>query len=405
MAESKIEGKYELEEMSGALSAGHRDTLPSHKSSVVPDDHALVGPSDGDPVRKPQGAPREPLMRTSESDHRVPRHLPRSSLEDLLQVGEGPDFPSTNFSKDAPHVPLHQPPSNENSSAHPSLISLPPSSSTLSSQGESESPALTSRRLFKLYKARTTHLSNQFPHLKCVCSASRHDKANITIIDYSGSALQGSKQLRIDFGVNFGLRQNQKPEERRQARTEESRIFMCANSLWPDVDTRLIILEDIGPTMINLLGATFELSPEFFEEHLHRSGYRGNDLQELSPSAWRTSSLQKNYVSMEWRRPVKRWTQEPITPAQWEDLLGYFRPHHQPYGPPHLEGTERLEQIGDDVGGPKDAEYRLETTTNIFRPEFAMNMDPDGALPETTPSGWEERATACVVELNNLQYG
>ena len=396
MTESEIDGKYELEELSG---------LPSHNSSVGPNDHALGGPSNDDPLRKPQ---REQLRRTTK------RHLPRSSLDDLLQVGEGPDslaggerdaLPSATFSKDARYVPLPQPHAHDDASVHPSLKSLPPSSSTLSGQEESESPALTSKRLLEQYKARNRHLSNQFPHLQCVCSASRHDKANISVIDYSGSALRGSKQLEIDFGVENEFIINPIFEERRQSRIEDSRVFMCADSLGSDVDTRLIVLEDIGPTMINLLGATFELSPEFFEEHLHRSGYRGTDLQELSPSAWRTSSLQKDYVSMEWRRPVKRWIQEPITPSQWGELLGHFSPDRQTYNRPYLERVERMEQTEGDVGRPEDAEYWLETTTNIFRPEFAMNMDPDGALPETSPCGWEERATACAVELDNLRYG
>lgn len=180
------------------------------------------------------------------------------------------------------------------------------------------------------------------------------------------SGTNPTETIKPRDGVDFKGNKNKLSEEHREARIEESRIFMCANSLSSKLNTRLIILEDIGPTMINLLGATVEFSPEFFEQHLHRSGDRGNEIQELPPSAWRTSNLQRNYVFLEWRRPVKCWTQEPITPSQWEDLLGNFLPHDQPFNQPYPEGTEQIEKIGDDVGGPKDTEYRLETTTNIF---------------------------------------
>ncbi len=367
---------------SRALSASPTDTMQSHNLTAGPNEHTIVAPSnDDDSLRKLQKASDEAL-KTTGSENGFFGGLPESSLENILHVGEGLSSwalenhgktPST--SEDACHVPLPPTPFGENSSTHPSLISLPASSSALSKLEGNEVSVTSLSELLSAYESRTMQLLDQMPHLKCVFSKSRHDRANITVMDYAGNALRGSEQLKINF----------KLEEQRQAAIEKGSSFICSNGLWPEVTTRLILLEDIGPTLINLLGATFDLSPEFFEAHLHRSGYRGNELNDVPPSAWKTRNLQKDYVSIEWRRPVERWRQEPITPLQWDELLG-------------LESSRLL-------GDLKDAEYRLNTTTNVFRPEFPMYTNPDGELPEMTASGWEERATACVVELDHLKYG
>lgn len=373
-------------ECAEALSGGRNDAMQSHNLTAGPNEHTLVAPSkDDDSLRELQKASDEAL-KTTGNENGIFRGLPESSLENLLHVGQGFSSwalenhgkkPST--SEDACYVPLPQTPFDRSSSTHPSLISLPASLST-ASRLEDEVSVTSSSEISTGYKVRT-HLVDLLPHLKCVYSESRHDRANITIMDYGGNALRGSKQLHIDFGTG----ENTLSDRRRSAEIEKGRDFICTKSLRPEVTTRLVLLEDIGPTIINLLGAMFGLSPEFFEEHLYRSGYRGNELNDVPPSAWKTRNLQKDYVSIEWRRPVERWRQEPITPSQWDKLLG-------------LESSRLL-------GDLEDAKYRLTTTTNVFRPEFPMYTDPDGELPEMTASGWEERATACVVELDHLKYG
>ena len=52
-------------------------------------------------------------------------------------------------------------------------------------------------------------------------------------------------------------------------------------------------MEDIGLSLIDLLGAIFDLSPELFEEHLYRSDYRGYRASETSPLTWTTGNLLK----------------------------------------------------------------------------------------------------------------
>lgn len=400
MANSRIEGSDEIEQKSRALFASPCGTyaLQSSNSTAEPSGNLMVGHSNLDPLKEPQEATGSP-SKSTESCYRIPQTLSQSSLEVLSRVGEESNSlargnvdtprrtPSTPSSEDARNVPLPETPSEDVPSVH-SSIAMPSNSSAPGNQDKNKTGARELQRLLKLYKDRINYLSDHFSHLKKICSDSRHDKTTITAFDYADSTLRGSKQLPIEFET----RETAVSEEYRRARIEESRAFMCANSLWPEVNTRIIVVEDIGPTMISLLGVVFELSPEFFAEHLYRSGYRGNEGLELSPSAWRTSNLQKHYVSMEWRRPVQRWRQEPVTLAQRSQLLEMENSV--------LEGEfEGLKDVRESL------HYRLKTTTNIFRPEFAMYTEPDGKLPETSPSGWEERATASVAELDDLKYG
>lgn len=383
MANSRSEGSDELEQ----------------KSRAEPSGNLMVGNSNDDPLKEPQKASGSP-SKSTESCYRIPQTLSQSSLEVLSRVGEESNSlahgnidtprrtPSMPSSEDACNVPLPETPSEDVPSVHSSIL-LPANSSAPGKQDKNKTGARELQRLLKLYNDRINYLSDHFSHLKKICSDSRHDKTIITAFDYADSTLRGSKQLPIEFET----RETAVSEEYRRARIEESRAFMCVNSLWPEVNTRIIVVEDIGPTMISLLGVVFELSPEFFAEHLYRSGYRGNEGLELSPSAWRTSNLQKDYVSMEWRRPVQRWRQEPVTLAQRSQLL-------------EMENYSFLKGEFEGLKYARESlHYRLNTTTNIFRPEFAMYTEPDGKLPETSPSGWEERATACVAELDDLKYG
>ena len=161
------------------------------------------------------------------------------------------------------------------------------------------------------------------------------------------------------------------------------------------------MVEDIGPSMIDLLGSTFHISPEFFVEHLHRSGYTGGKENDLPPQMWSTSSMEKNYISLKWYRPVTRWNQEPNSPEQRKTLLGS---RYQTDG--ILTGSKEVEHTSKNkLGTMSTVEYSIRTRTNIFRPEWAMSTDPDGVIPPIASAGWEERATACAIYCDGVRYG
>lgn len=332
------DGEYELRYMSGALPADAEDVTSSQS---IPN----VRFSDPDPDPDPTSAfdPQSPSL---------PTLLPGTPLEAASKpFVEG--FESTNR------------PSKDNASSRNLSLNAPlvPPSTAIPTSIEATT-----------YRDRISRLSRYFPQLSYVGSQSRHDNANITIVDYSSQVLCGSRPMAMDSTVE---------------KLEELRNIVCGNSLWPNVDTRLVIIEDLNTRLIDFLGATFDLSPEFFEEHLHRSGYSSSKTNEPSPETWSTSNLQKSYVSMKWYRPVNRWRQEPNTLLEREQLLDSALP-----------GTYRIE-----TGVLGEVTYNLRTTTNIFRPEFAMSTNPDGVIPENWEAAWEERATACSVKLDQVRFG
>lgn len=101
----------------------------------------------------------------------------------------------------------------------------------------------------------------------------------MTILDYIGSVLRDSKLLSIDFQTN---------DSALLQRSTRSKIHECLQFIHsadtiPQIHTRLLIVEDLGQSLINLLGATFNLSPEFFEEHLYRLKYRNFSYPGPSP--------------------------------------------------------------------------------------------------------------------------
>lgn len=67
---------------------------------------------------------------------------------------------------------------------------------------------------------------------------------------------------------------------------------------------RVIFVEDLAPSLINYLGATFQIPPHVFEEHLDGSGYQSHGLGLGRAAAWDTRSWAQGYTSITWFRPV-----------------------------------------------------------------------------------------------------
>ena len=384
--------RHEHEQTLGTLPINETD------SSSVDTTRAVIGTYSFPQSRDPSGTSLENLERS----YRNAQEAPRTSLEVLQRAQHGSHFSdvsirnevneshnlSSGCSIEKPsRIPLPST-SVSTSSTHPSLISLPPSSFEPSSLGQNERLSSPFDESYK-YMENNLGLSQLYPHLRCVCSRSRHNRASITIFDYVGSALRDSKHLWLDF----------MPENGSQAREStfpklaECRQFLRSVDASSVVETRLVVVEDLGPSLINLLGATFDLSPEFFEEHLHRSQYSGFGVHEPSPQTWRTSNLQKNYVSFAWSRPGDSWTLD-IRPDKWEDLLR----HDASY-------VATVTQSKNKQGIPVNTIHNFWTKTNILRKPSDISTDPAGRLPDKFLCGWEERATMCETRMYGLRYG
>lgn len=153
-----------------------------------------------------------------------------------------------------------------------------------------------------------------------------------------------------------------------------------------NVRFRYILVEDLSPRVIEHLGSTFWLNPEFFEEHLNRSGYRAESYNDPAPWTWNTNATPKDYVSVRWFRPVQRARIKPLSEHERNALL-------------MRDGsTGTLNWLSSSDEGRFDNTVRL--TTNIFRKEWPIVSDPDRAFLEneegTFPVAWEEKVTIQV---------
>lgn len=399
------DGGYEHQQMSGALTTEDEDTLPSETSSAAIKDGTTTRTWHKNSLRKARNLSETSLEILERTQPIVSTKL-KTSLEALeyahheYQINVDPKIltrnddnslrkPPSEASVGTPSkIPL-PPTSDDVSSTHPSLISLP--SSWSDPRGSEKSEILTplSIKSYDLYSKNNILLSSHFPHLRDVHSSSRHDKASITTFDYAGSVLQDLKYLSIDFKSDNSAQF----EDSTSSKLEKCRQFICAVSSLSQVEARMVVVEDLGSNLINLLGSIFNLSPEFFEEHLHRSNYGGFGAQEPLPSSWRTSNLQKNYVSFAWYRPGESWPLG-IERGDWEHLLS-----------PHTNYTSMETQCLDKNGQAKKTIHGFVAETNIFRWPVEISTDPAGRLPDKFPCGWQERATLCNVQVNGLHYG
>ena len=395
--------------MSGAIPADQVNTLPNDDPSAVIEATTVL---QDDYFRRSTvpGTSTEAVERT----HHVTQTSPEMSPEVLECAHHGHadsnvpfrnenDPPretvSTNFNKGPSKVPLLAT-SPENISS--SYASLGPEniSSSYASLGHSLLASLfepshsleRERSGFRFsessfaYKLNSIRLSRRhFPHLQSVISGSRHDEAHITIFDYIGSVLRDHRHLSMDLTAET--------QDLTCSKLDECGQFICSINTFTQAETRLVIVEDLGPSLINLLGATFDLSPEFFEEHLCQSSYRGFRVSETSPATWRTSNLQKNYMSFAWYRPGLSWALD-LEAGLWEVLLD-----------PENTDLETITQLNEKGGKSSDVIHNFRAKTNILREETELSTDPAGRVPEKVPCGRRERATVCSVEFGGVHYG
>lgn len=167
----------------------------------------------------------------------------------------------------------------------------------------------------------------------------------------------------------------------------QSRLRAVAN----DCIQRLVLIEDLTPDLIDLLGATFDVPPHVFEEHLDRSGYRKASEQRRDAKAWQTLSSAQGYSSVMWYRPALPLI--PMTPR--------FR-------------TKIIKDTKPEVQCPFDEcpianhYLPLAATANIWRHQLDLCPEPGvyhkGSETEY-PVGWEEKATIWKRDIDGCEFG
>jgi hypothetical protein len=147
------------------------------------------------------------------------------------------------------------------------------------------------------------------------------------------------------------------------------------------LSAKYIIFSDLSFRTIEHLWSTQWMNPDFFESHLHRSGYAYFTSDEHPPSTWNTRHYKKSFGTIKWMRPVTIYNSRPIDVDETHQII--------------------KEDITKVTWREKSSVKETETihlTTNICRQELALTCDPNDqhrSASDTSryPAGLEERIT------------
>ena len=215
-----------------------------------------------------------------------------SSLEQLYQpnTAEALDIPLPESSGPGSHRSSSEVVSNVDSLAqlHAASVSAPTEQPT-----EQPTERRPKRPAKKTYWENIRPLTQILPHLKAIQPPNgRHQRVGrLKSINYFNNGTAPQIDISLELDAQFDQRQL-------------VRDLRALKEVEDDVASRLVVVEDLCSELIGALGLAFELDPEFFAEHLNRSGYNGADHEDFSPDRWKTAHLQKDYTSMTWMRPV-----------------------------------------------------------------------------------------------------
>ncbi|OBT55571.1 hypothetical protein VE04_05232 [Pseudogymnoascus sp. 24MN13] len=213
--------------------------------------------------------------------------------------------------------------------------------------------------------SRASHVFRHFHKVLDGVPSRNNNIANITSIDFSGSFRYSPTEFIVDSNDSHNIR-----------------TLGAMGQIPENIKQRLLIVPDLAPQIINLLGNLFGLSPEVFEEHLINSGYEGANYDDKPAHTWSTAKMKKSHASIKWFRPVQR---RPVAPYSTRDREILLDP---------TQG--RLKRSGDYDRDP--LVYQIQS--NIFRSEWEMWTDPKITTEDERISGWEERATVWSQKLD-----
>jgi hypothetical protein len=181
------------------------------------------------------------------------------------------------------------------------------------------------------------------------------------------------------------------PWESRSIAPSFEEFFGTLRNVSDECEQRIVLVEDLTPSLIDLLGATFQIPPHVFEEHLDRSGYKKDTEGRDGRATWHTHSSTQGYSSVTWYRPVLPLV--PITSRLRSKLI-----------------MDRKPRVRCPFDGCQDRDHnlRLNTESNIWRRQLDLCPEPGvchkGSDTEY-PVGWEERATIWMRDYNGCRFG
>lgn len=155
-------------------------------------------------------------------------------------------------------------------------------------------------------------------------------------------------------------------------------------------EQRVVLVEDLSPAAVQLLGATLDIPPHVFEEHLDRSGYKQVGDSHKSTSVWNPRSSAQGYSSMTWYRPVL--PSLPLSTKLREKLIE----------------NEKSLRVRCPLEECRPHKIHISTTRNIWRRHLELCPDPGHhhkGSGDEYPVGWEERATVWSDEFDGCKFG
>lgn len=255
------------------------------------------------------------------------------------------------------------------------------------------------------YWQRIEPLKQFMPHLKAILPPKGRHRltGRVTCVDYLSNG-----NSRSGIAIDMNHVRSHSSRERMSDQLKELRIVKDSS-----IRSRIILVEDLCSESMDILGTTFELDPEFFAEHLNRSGYEAEDYSETDAERWNTSHLGKDSAAMTWCRPVY---QNPLL-TDWlrapRKLLN--KDLDRPDGVSSVTWRDPI----FTAGGKRNRlarEHQLRVDTNIFRRSWSLSAGTAGlggqlraaerrskkSLNELrstlVPTAWQERASFCRVQ-------
>ena len=254
-------------------------------------------------------------------------------------------------------------------------------STTGSHQPARESPPVPTD--LQNFQATIESLSSFLPHLENIKKPSRSQNSRIAFIDYTNDWTPlGSWHIRqVDFA---------------QVEQNDAEQFVAAlrNEIPSDCASRIIMVEDICYDVIYRLSLAFDLSPDFIEEHLINSGWRGY-YGNIEASDWATRRMKKEHTSMKWFRPVHKF-------YDFEDEDFDYSYNNTLF----IKLMEHAYQSETSSRGSlmREISHTFYVSTNICRRPWTFRRDED-ATSEGMYSIWEERATIWRRHIDGVLIG
>lgn len=233
----------------------------------------------------------------------------------------------------------------------------------------------------KNYRKNINRLAEHFPNFHNVAATdTRHQWSSRIVIHDRVTAPEVQGSVR------------QEPFAGRIAAPAFSEFRKRLRGVTDDCVQRLILVEDLSPNVIDLLGATFDIAPHVFEEHLNQSGYKKLAEDDVKPGGWHThfSSLGNSSVaSVKWYRPVL-----PLIPISQRFRAKLTR--------------GRRPQVYCPFDGCTRHTLPLAATANIWRHSLDLCPEPGvyhKGSPTEYPVGWEEVVTMWKRDIDGCEFG